>query len=68
MKNNSKFVQDFKRDKLRSMKYYADCVRCEKCGRSLLLGKNEKVLCPSCGRYLFKDKEKEFMYRIGNLL
>jgi len=68
MDNGSKFCKDLKKDKERSLKYYADCVKCEKCGRSILIGKKDKVLCPSCGRYLFKDKKTEFMYRMGKLM
>lgn len=34
------------------------------CGRSLLLGSQDKVICSWCGKYCFKDKETEFKYRL----
>lgn len=68
MNNNSKFAKDLKRDKLRSMRFYADCVRCERCDRSILIKKNDRGFCPSCGRYIFKDKKDEFKYRMEHLM
>ena len=68
MKNNSKFVQDFKKEKLRSLEYYSHCIKCEKCGHTVYIGNRDKILCTTCGRYLFKDKKKEFDYRMRTLL
>ena len=38
-------------------------VKC-KCGHTLYIVNKDKVICNYCGRYVFKDKEAEFKYRI----
>ena len=62
------YEKDYKKSKLQAVKYYQFCIRCEKCGRSIFIGKKDKSLCPTCGRYLFKDKKKEFEYRLKGLI
>lgn len=38
--------------------------RC-RCGHREIIGKNrDKTICSWCGRYVFKDKKTEFMYRV----
>lgn len=39
-------------------------VKC-KCGHSVLLNNVEKTICSWCGNYVFKDKSKEFEYRLN---
>lgn len=34
-----------------------------KCGHSIALN-TEKTICTHCGKYAFKDKQKEFEYRL----
>ena len=42
-------------------------VKC-KCGHKVFIGRTEKMICSWCGRYIFKDKQKEFNYRVKELL
>ena len=62
------FYNEMIREKKKSIEYYTHCIKCEKCGHTIYIGNRDKVLCTSCGRYLFKDKKKEFDYRMRTLL
>ena len=44
-----------------------DTIKC-KCGHSVLLGKNKRIICTFCGRWVFKDKKDEFEYRLRERL
>lgn len=39
-----------------------------KCGHSVIIIKEDKALCKNCGKWVFKDKEKEFKYRVKEQL
>ena len=41
-----------------------ECNRyCQKCGRVYFIPSfREKILCKSCGRYIYHDKAKQFKY------
>ena len=39
---------------------------CSHCGtRSFILGRKDKIICRNCGRYIFKNKQDEFKYRLN---
>ena len=42
-----------------------DYVKCKECGHTLPLIDNKKGLCEFCGKYIFKDKKEEFIYRLS---
>lgn len=68
MNNRSGFCKSLERERKRYLKYYANCVKCDKCDRTVLIRNDEKGFCPSCGRYIFKDKKAEFDYRMKGLI
>ena len=40
-----------------------------KCGHSVVVSKRiKKVPCSHCGRYVFRDKKDEFMYRLKEVI
>lgn len=39
-----------------------------KCGHSLIVGRTGKTICNYCGRYVYKDKKKEFEERLKKVL
>ena len=39
-------------------------VKCE-CGHTTLLINKDKKICTHCGRYIFKNKKDEFIYRLN---
>lgn len=43
-------------------------IYCQNCGHSLIIGKQDKVICDWCGHYVFKDKKAEFKYRLKEQL
>lgn len=67
MAKKGKLIENIKKDMQRSIEFYKSCVKCEKCGHSIQMGRQDKVLCEWCGKYVFKDKKIEFMYRMGKL-
>lgn len=42
-----------------NFKYYC------KCGHSVVIVRKDKKLCTHCGRYVFKNKQDEFRYRLN---
>jgi len=48
--------------------YAKNSTKCSNCGHTMLIGRKEKKICTWCGRYVFKDKKKEFEYRIKELI
>lgn len=48
--------------------YTKNSIKCETCGHTMFLGRKDKKVCTWCGRYVFKDKKEEFMYRLGEHL
>ena len=42
-------------------------VKC-KCGHKVFITKYDKIICSWCGNYVFKDKKKEFDYRLKEML
>ena len=44
-----------------------DYIRCE-CGHTMRPKRNNKCLCTFCGKYVFKDKKEEFIYRLEHLI
>lgn len=59
--------EKIKKEMESSIKYFKSCVKCKKCGHTLHLHGKDKELCEYCGRYIFKDKKTEFLYRMNNL-
>lgn len=52
-------------DMIRSEYYDKIKVKCEKCGHSIIMPRwVDKQLCDYCGKYRFRDKKTEFMYRL----
>lgn len=40
-------------------------IKCPSCGHSILIPpKEDKCLCNWCGKYVFKDKQAEFKYKV----
>lgn len=40
-----------------------------KCGHSVVVSSRiKKVVCNHCGRYVFRDKKDEFMYRLKEVI
>ena len=39
-------------------------VKCKKCGRSVVIARKNKALCPDCGYYVFRDDKEEFKQRL----
>lgn len=45
----------------------AATVKC-KCGHSVLIpARNDKKICTWCGEYVFRNKQDEFKYRLGEM-
>lgn len=65
MKKYRGIQRQIKEDMKKDIEYYKSCVKCDKCGHSIMLGRNDKKICEWCGKYIFKDKKTEFMYRMG---
>lgn len=40
-----------------------------RCGHTVAIAKNcEKIVCNHCGRYVFREKKDEFMYRLKEVM
>lgn len=40
-----------------------DKITC-KCGHRVLLGRQDRIICSFCNRYVYKNKEIEFKYKL----
>ena len=65
--NCLKNKKQIKKDVAKGVLYFQSCVKCENCGHSINLDGKDKRICEWCGRYIFKDKKTEFLYRMKNL-
>lgn len=68
MKNKGISREQLEKDTKSSIEFYKTCVKCERCGHSLPIGRQNKILCKYCGNYIFKNKKEEFIYRMGNII
>ena len=58
---------NYREDSKRIDFYTRNSTKC-KCGHTIFLGGKDKMICSWCNRYVFKNKQKEFLYRTGELL
>ena len=68
MAKKSMFKIKIKKEMNEDIRMYSNFVKCEKCGHSIDLKGKEKQLCIFCGRYIFRDKQEEFKYRMRGLI
>ena len=58
-----------KKEMDRMFKTYTDNSYKCRCGHSVAIAKNcEKIICSHCGRYVFREKKDEFMYRLKEVM
>ena len=58
-----------KKEMDRMFKTYTDNSYKCRCGHSITIAKScEKVVCSHCGRYVFREKRDEFMYRLKEVM
>lgn len=43
-------------------------IKCSHCDTKAFLGKADKVICPKCGYYIYKDKKEEFKNNLRKVL
>jgi rRNA maturation endonuclease Nob1 len=46
-------------DSIRNASY-----KCKRCGRTVVINKQDRALCPDCGHWVYKSDELEFKYKI----
>lgn len=64
------FAQRYNKKEMdRMFKTYTDNSYKCRCGHTVTIAKNcEKVVCSHCGRYVFREKKDEFMYRLKEVM
>lgn len=58
-------MDKYKEDTKRLYFYTKNSVKCEHCGHTEFLGKQNYKICSWCGYYIFKNKKIEFNFRMG---
>lgn len=58
-------MNQFKKDTKKFNMYSDLSVKC-KCGHSVVMYNFDKKLCGWCGKYVYKDKQTEFKYKLKN--
>ena len=60
-------MSNYKKDTIKLEFYTKNSTKC-KCGHTNFLGSRDKIVCSWCCRYVFKNKQIEFVYRIGEMI
>lgn len=55
-------------DLINYSKYIQMCVKCKKCGHTILVARKDRIICSYCGNWVYKNDKTEFEYKMKEKL